>query len=95
MRINNDYIDGVFLTERKQSTMTPNRGSQFNVTKVDNTTAARTLDQSPDMTMSSPSALVSFNFLTQIPLEDFVETENKKADEWIKMQRSKANALIE
>lgn len=65
------------------------------MTKVDNTTAARTLDQSPDLTISSPSALISFNFLTQIPLEDFIETENKKADEWIKMQRSKANALIE
>ena len=55
----------------------------------------RTLDGSPSLDFTSPSALVSFSFLQKIPVQDFIETEHSKAQKWIEKHKMRLHRDVE
>lgn len=64
---------GFFLTDVKHQLREPSTINK------DESSAMRTIDVSQNQYNTSPSQMVSFSFLTRVPLSDFIDVANKDA----------------
>ena len=98
---------GTFLTMTDVKPMAPNTISKspevrkssmniFNPNKsVDNVNTQSPLSQSARASPGSQSMMMSFNFITSVPIDEFVQVENSKASKAQDRLRSRASLKIE
>lgn len=79
---------GFFLTDVKHPLREPS------TTNKDESTAMRTIDASQEHYQTSPSQMVSFSFLTRVPLSDFLDVANKDAQQSIDRHTKRTHTKI-